>query len=118
MTFQKMLSCLFMARGRNNDPGIAIVRAIAEAAQPRLMRVESAQRDIAEAILVRAKGYYEIKKRIKHWFKANGGNRRIEGKRWLGEVPKVHIFLFCEPFLIKLVLKGLKKNCYANLMAF
>ncbi len=52
MTFQKMLSCLFMARGRNNDPGIATVRAIAEAAQPRLMRVESAQRDIAEAILV------------------------------------------------------------------
>ena len=52
MTFQKMLSCLFMTRGCNNDPGIATVRAIAEAAQPMLRQVYSAQRDIADAILV------------------------------------------------------------------
>jgi len=82
-------SLLVYGAGAHSDPRIATIRAITEAAQSRLMQIESAKRDAVKATLARVMSYEGIKKRNRHWFedKDKGKDKGEEEKVRLDELP-------------------------------
>ena len=85
----KDASLLVYGAGTHSDPRIAAIRAITEAAQSRLMQIESAKRDAMKATLARVMSYEEIKKRNRHWFEDKGKDKREEEKVELNELPNL-----------------------------
>lgn len=81
----KDASLLVYGAGAHSDPRIATIRAITEAAQSRLMQIESAKGDAMKATLARLMSYEEIKKRNRHWFEDKGKSE--EEKVGLDELP-------------------------------
>jgi len=85
----KDASLLVYGAGAHSDPGIATIRAITEAAQSRLMQIESAKGDAMKATLARVISYEAMKKRNRHWFedKGTGKDKGEEEKVRLDELP-------------------------------
>jgi putative methanogenesis marker protein 1 len=83
----KDTSLLVYGAGAHSDPGIATIRAITEAAQSRLMQIESAKRDAMKAASARIISYEAMKKRNRHWFEYKGKDKGEEEKVRLDELP-------------------------------
>ncbi len=80
-------SLLVYGAGTHSDPGIATIRAITEAAQSRLMQIESAKGDAMKAASARVMSYEAMKKRNRHWFEDKGKGKGKEEKVRLDELP-------------------------------
>ncbi len=85
----KDASLLVYGAGAHSDPRIAAIRAITEAAQSRLMQIESARRDAMKAALARVMSYEEVKKRNRHWFEDKSKDKGEEEKVGLDELPNL-----------------------------
>ncbi len=77
---------LVYGAGTHSDPRIATIRAITEAAQSRVMQIESMRRDAMKATSARLMSYDAIKKRNRYWFEDKGNGK--EEKVRLDELPK------------------------------
>ncbi|HJH27600.1 MAG TPA: YcaO-related McrA-glycine thioamidation protein [Methanophagales archaeon] len=82
----KDASLLVYGAGTHSDPRIATIRAITEAAQSRVMQIESMRRDAMKATSARLMSYDAIKKRNRYWFEDKGNGK--EEKVRLDELPK------------------------------
>ena len=80
-------SLLVYGAGAHSDPRIATIRAITEAAQSRLMQIESAKGDAMKAASARVMSYEAIKKRNRHWFEDHDKGKGEEEKVRLDELP-------------------------------
>ena len=80
-------SLLVYGAGAHSDPRIATIRAITEAAQSRLMQIESAKEDAMKAASARVMSYEAIKKRNRHWFEDHDKGKGEEEKVRLDELP-------------------------------
>jgi len=103
----KDASLLVYGAGTHSDPRIATIRAITEAAQSRLMQIDSARRDSMKAMLARVMSYEEIKKRNRHWFGDKGKDNCEEEKVRLVDLP--HLATDTIDGDIKVALEKLKR---------